>query len=268
MEIQALIRSIPKAELHLHIEGTLEPELKFELAGRNSLELPYADVEAMRAAYDFDDLPSFLEQYYEGMSVLLVEEDFYDLAMAYFERVAVQGVVYVELFFDPQAHTTRGIAFDTVMSGLRRAQRDAEARLGIRSGLIMCFLRDMPAESAAETLKSAEPYRDVIVGVGLDSDEQGNPPVKFREVFADAREQGFETRGLGVHQATHARPVLRAGALDRVAGEGEGRAGEAEEGALIPELGAEAAQGVGHVGEVLRRVRLPERLEGAAFQGR
>ena len=191
MEIQALIRSLPKAELHLHIEGTLEPELKFELAGRNSLELPYADAEAMRAAYDSDDRPSFQEQSYEGMSVLLVEEDFYDLAMANFERVAVQGVVYVELFFDPQAHTTRGIAFDTVMSGPRRAQRDAEARLGIRSGLIMCFLRDMPAESAAETLKSAEPYRDVIVGVGLDSDEQGNPPVKFREVFADAREQGY-----------------------------------------------------------------------------
>ena len=191
MDMQTLIRSIPKAELHLHIEGTLEPELKFELAGRNGLELPYADVRQMRAAYDFDDLPSFLAQYYEGMSVLLVEEDFYDLAMAYFERVAGQGVVYVELFFDPQAHTTRGIAFEAVMSGLQRAQQEADARLGIRSQLIMCFLRDMSAKSAAETLKSAEPYRDAIVGVGLDSDEKGNPPVTFREVFASARAQGY-----------------------------------------------------------------------------
>lgn len=191
MDIDEFIRSIPKAELHLHIEGSLEPELKFALADRNGIELPYASVEEMRAAYDFDDLPSFLAQYYEGMSVLQVEPDFYDLAMAYFARVAEQGLVYVEMFFDPQAHTSRGVAFEPVISGLRRAQQDARERFDIRSQLIMCFLRDLPVESALETLEQAIPYRDTIVGVGLDSDEQGNPPEKFRAVFAAAREQGY-----------------------------------------------------------------------------
>ncbi len=191
MDTEDFILSIPKAELHLHIEGTLEPELKFDLARRNGLELPYASVAAMRAAYDFDDLPSFLAQYYEGMSVLRGEEDFYDLAMAYFARVAAQNLVYVELFFDPQAHTGRGVRFATVIAGLRRAQQDAEVRFGIRSQLIMCFLRDLSAESAAETLQQAAPYRDSIVGVGLDSDESGNPPIKFREVFAAARAEGY-----------------------------------------------------------------------------
>jgi len=189
--IEDFINSIPKAELHVHVEGTLEPELKFALAERNELELPYAGVEEMRAAYDFDDLPSFLAQYYEGMSVLLVEEDFYDLAMAYFTRVAAQNVVYVEMFFDPQAHTSRGVSFGTVIEGLRRAQTEALDEFGISSRLIMCFLRDMSAESAAETLAQAETYRDWILGVGLDSDEKGNPPIKFRDVFADARSQGY-----------------------------------------------------------------------------
>ena len=189
--VEDLIHSIPKAELHLHVEGTLEPELKFALAERNSLDLPYAGVEEMRAAYDFDDLPSFLAQYYEGMSVLLVEEDFYDLAMAYFTKAASQNLVYVEMFFDPQAHTTRGIEFGTVITGLRRAQADAQQRLGIRSHLIMCFLRDMSAESAAETLDQAGQYRDWILGVGLDSDERNNPPIKFRDVYAEARDQGY-----------------------------------------------------------------------------
>jgi adenosine deaminase len=188
---EELIDSLPKAELHLHIEGTLEPELKFELAARNNVGLPYDTVEEMRAAYDFDDLASFLAQYYEGMSVLLTEDDFYDLAMAYFGRVGAQNVVYVEMFFDPQAHTTRGIDFGTVISGLRRAQGDAEEQFGIRSELIMCFLRDMTAASAAETLAQAGEYRDWIVGVGLDSDERDNPPTKFREVFAEARSQGY-----------------------------------------------------------------------------
>ena len=189
--VEDLIHSIPKAELHLHVEGTLEPELKFALAERNSLDLPYAGVEEMRAAYDFDDLPSFLAQYYEGMSVLLAEEDFYDLAMAYFTKAASQNLVYVEMFFDPQAHTTRGIEFGTMITGLRRAQADAQQRLGIRSHLIMCFLRDMSAESAAETLDQAGQYRDWILGVGLDSDERNNPPIKFRDVYADARDQGY-----------------------------------------------------------------------------
>ncbi len=189
--VEDLINSIPKAELHLHVEGTLEPELKFALAERNGLDLPYASVEEMRAAYDFDDLPSFLAQYYEGISVLLVEEDFYDLATAYFTRVAAQNLVYVEMFFDPQAHTTRGIEFGTAITGLLRAQADAQQRLGIRSHLIMCFLRDMSAESAAETLEQAKDYRDWILGVGLDSDEKNNPPIKFRDVYADARSQGY-----------------------------------------------------------------------------
>lgn len=189
--INDLINSIPKAELHVHLEGTLEPELKFALAERNGLELPYTSVDEMRAAYHFDDLPSFLAQYYEGMSVLLVEDDFYDLAMAYFDRVAGQNVVYVEMFFDPQAHTSRGIDFGTVIDGIHRAQTDAEAKHGIRSHLIMCFLRDMPAESAAETLEQATHYRHWILGVGLDSDEKDNPPIKFRDVFADARTQGY-----------------------------------------------------------------------------
>jgi adenosine deaminase len=189
--VDDFIRSIPKAELHLHIEGTLEPELKFELAERNGIELPYASVDEMRAAYDFDDLPSFLDQYYEGMSVLRNETDFYDLAMAYFARVAAQNLVYVEMFFDPQAHTSRGIAFETVITGLRRAQRDAQVRFDIRSALIMCFLRDHSVESAFEMLEQADSYREWIVGVGLDSDERDNPPIKFREVYTAAREQGY-----------------------------------------------------------------------------
>lgn len=191
MDIEEFIRAIPKAELHLHIEGTLEPELKFALAARNGMALAYASVDEMRAAYDFDDLTSFLQQYYEGMSVLRHEQDFYDLAMAYFTRVASQGLVYVEMFFDPQAHTSRGIAFETVISGLRRAQQDADDRYAIRSALIMCFLRDHPVGSAFETLAQAAAHRDGIIGVGLDSDERGNPPEKFREVFAAAREQGY-----------------------------------------------------------------------------
>ena len=188
---EEFINSLPKAELHLHLEGTLEPELKFALAARNGIDLPYAGVEEMRAAYDFDDLPSFLAQYYEGMSVLLTEDDFSDLAMAYFGRVAAQNVVYVEMFFDPQAHTSRGIEFGTVISGIRRAQDQAAEQFGIRSALIMCFLRDLSAQSAAETLAQADEYREWILGIGLDSDEKDNPPVKFQEVFADARSQGY-----------------------------------------------------------------------------
>jgi adenosine deaminase len=183
----AFIDGLPKAELHLHIEGTLEPELKFELAARNGLELPYASVDEMRAAYDFDDLASFLAVYYEGMGVLQKEQDFYDLATAYFRKAHSQNVAYAEVFFDPQAHTSRGIDFATVIDGLTRAQRDAP----VQSQLIMCFLRDMSAESAMETLEQALPYGDSIVGVGLDSDEKGNPPVKFKEVFARARKEGF-----------------------------------------------------------------------------
>lgn len=185
------VERMPKAELHLHLEGTLEPELKFELAARNGLELPYATVDEMRAAYDFDDLASFLAVYYEGMGVLLTEQDFYDLAMAYFRKAHSQNVVYAETFFDPQAHTSRGIDFSTVIDGFYRAQQDAHEQLGLRSQLIMCFLRDMSAESAMETLERSLEYGDRIVGVGLDSDERGNPPVKFKDVFDRARREGF-----------------------------------------------------------------------------
>jgi adenosine deaminase len=189
--LDAFIAGMPKAELHLHVEGTLEPELKLELAARNGHELPYGSVDELRAAYGFDDLASFLAVYYEGMSVLTRERDFYDLATAYFRKARSQNVVYAEVFFDPQAHTARGIPFVTVVEGLRRAQQDAETTLGLRSQLIMCFLRDLSAESAMETLEQALPYGDWIVGVGLDSDERGNPPVKFREVFERARREGF-----------------------------------------------------------------------------
>ena len=190
-ELASFIEGLPKAELHLHIEGTLEPELKFALAGRNGLELPYASVEEARAAYDFNDLTSFLVGYYEGMSVLLTEPDFFDLAMAYFRKARSQNVVYAEIFFDPQGHTSRGVAFDTIIDGFQRARREAEASLGIRSELIMCFLRDMSAASALETLEQSLPHKDGIIGVGLDSDERGNPPTKFKEVFARARDEGY-----------------------------------------------------------------------------
>jgi len=190
-ELADFMAGMPKAELHLHLEGTLEPELKFELAARNGVSLPYRSAAEMRAAYDFDDLASFLAVYYEGMSVLLREQDFYDLATAYFRKAASQSVVYAEVFFDPQAHTSRGVPFQTVIEGLRRAQVDAEEGLGLRSRLIMCFLRDLPADSALATLEESLPYRDWILGVGLDSDERGNPPVKFRHVFERARAEGF-----------------------------------------------------------------------------
>ena len=190
-EMKSFIEGMPKGELHVHVEGTLEPELKFELAQRNGIELPYELVEEMRAAYDFDDLPSFLRVYYEGMSVLRTEQDFFDLTTAYLTKVHSQNVLYAEMFFDPQAHTTRGVDFDTVIRGIRRAQDDAKDRLGIRTQLIMCFLRDVSAESAMATLEESLPYRGWIVGVGLDSDEKGNPPVKFKEVFARARAEGY-----------------------------------------------------------------------------
>jgi adenine deaminase len=190
-ELSSFIQRMPKAELHLHLEGTLEPQLKFELAAHNSLELPYRSVDELRAAYDFDDLPSFLAVYYEGMSVLITEQDFYRLAMAYFQRAHAQNVVYAEVFFDPQAHTTRGITFGTFIEGFHRAQRDAEASLSLRTQLIMCFLRDMSADSAMETLEESLPYKEWIIGVGLDSDEKDNPPVKFKDVFGRARSEGY-----------------------------------------------------------------------------
>jgi adenosine deaminase len=185
------IASLPKAELHLHIEGTLEPEMMFSLASKNGIVLPFASVEALRRAYDFRDLQSFLDLYYQGAAVLQTREDFHAMAMAYFVRVAPQGVRHAEVFFDPQTHTSRGIAFETVIRGLRDAQEEAERTLGITSKLILCFLRHLDEDDAQRTLDEALPFRDWLVAVGLDSSERGHPPSKFRHVFARAREAGL-----------------------------------------------------------------------------
>ena len=219
-DMRRFIERMPKAELHVHVEGTLEPGLKFALARRNGIELPYPSVEDMRAAYDFDDLPSFLKMYYEGMGVLMGEQDFHDLTTAYLTKAHAQNVIYAEMFFDPQAHASRGIAYDTVIRGIRRAQVDARDKLGIRTQLIMCFLRDMSAESAMATLEQSLPYRDWIVGVGLDSDEKGNPPIKFKEVFARARAEGYRlTMHCDVDQENstrHIRQTLDDIGVDRI----------------------------------------------------
>lgn len=183
---------MPKAELHLHIEGTLEPELAFALAERNGVELPYASQDELRAAYSFTDLQDFLDLYYALMAVLRTEDDFADLANAYLARARAQGVRHAEIFFDPQAHTARGVAIGTVIGGLSRALDAAERTYGITTRLIMCFLRDESAESALETFESARPYLDRLTAVGLDSAEAGNPPSKFREVYARAREAGLK----------------------------------------------------------------------------
>ncbi|WP_405159476.1 adenosine deaminase [Nocardia sp. NBC_01499] len=182
---------VPKAELHLHIEGTLEPELAFALAERNGAELPFASVDELHHAYRFEDLQSFLDLYYRLTDVLRVEQDFTDLAEAYLVRARAAGVRHAEIFFDPQAHTARGVPFSTVIDGLWKALRDSEQRYGISTKLILCFLRDLSAESALETLRSAEPYLDRIVAVGLDSAEVGHPPAKFASVYQRARELGL-----------------------------------------------------------------------------
>jgi adenosine deaminase len=187
------VTTLPKAELHLHIEGTFEPELIFAIGERNGIAVPYANVEALRDAYNFTDLQSFLNVYYAGMDVLRVERDYYDLTTAYLRRAKAQGVRHAEIFFDPQAHTDRGVALGTVVSGIKSALRDGEAAFGITSHLIMCFLRDQSAESAMAMLEAAMPFRDDIVAIGLDSAEVGNPPSKFQAVFDRARAEGFLT---------------------------------------------------------------------------
>ncbi|HEY0817607.1 MAG TPA: adenosine deaminase [Rhizobacter sp.] len=186
-----LLRAMPKTELHLHIEGSLEPELIFQLAQRNAVKLAYPSVEALRQAYAFTDLQSFLDIYYAGASVLLKEEDFFDMAMAYFRRAKADNVVHAELFFDPQTHTERGVSFETVIKGLTRACDTAKRELGVSSLLIMCFLRHLSEEAAFETLEQALPWRSHFVGVGLDSGERGNPPEKFARVYARCRELGL-----------------------------------------------------------------------------
>jgi len=190
---ETFLREIPKAELHIHIEGSLEPELMFEIAERNGVVLRYASVEEVRRAYDFSDLQSFLDVYYEATQVLLYEQDFYDLTRAYLQKVASQNVRHAEIFFDPQAHTGRGVPFETVITGLRRALVDGELQLDVSSKLIMCFLRHLSAQEAMETLHRALPYEEWIVGVGLDSSEVGHPPEDFKAVFDRAREHGFLT---------------------------------------------------------------------------
>ncbi|MFT5110738.1 MAG: adenosine deaminase [Parasphingorhabdus sp.] len=191
MIISDFIRDLPKAELHLHIEGTFEPELMFAIAHRNGVELPYKSVEELRGAYNFSNLQDFLDIYYQGMNVLLKEEDFFDLTKAYLDRVAAQGVKHVEIFFDPQGHTHRGIEFKTVVDGIWRGLEAGQEQHGISFGLIMCFLRHLDEESAFETLQEALPFKDKIIAVGLDSSEQGHPPSKFERVFAKARQEGF-----------------------------------------------------------------------------
>jgi len=185
--------TLPKAELHLHIEGTLEPELMFELADRNGVRLSYPDVDAVRRAYVFDDLQSFLDVYYAGCSVLVTEQDFADLTRAYLERAAADGVRHAEIFFDPQTHTDRGIPLETVVAGITTALAAGARDLGVTSELILCFLRHLSADAAMATLVAALPYRDQIVAVGLDSSEAGHPPADFRAVFDRARAEGFLT---------------------------------------------------------------------------
>lgn len=192
-----LLSTMPKAELHIHIEGSLEPELIFALAQRNGVPLAYPNVEALRAAYAFTDLQSFLDIYYAGASVLLKEQDFFDMAMAYFDRAAADHVVRAELFFDPQTHTERGVPIKTVIDGLSRACAEAQRRHGISAALILCFLRHLSEEAALATLEDALPHRSRFIGVGLDSSERGHPPEKFARVFARCRE-------LGLHLVAHA----------------------------------------------------------------
>jgi len=209
--LPALLRAMPKAELHIHIEGSLEPELIFELARRNDVRLPYASVEALRSAYAFTDLQSFLEIYYAGASVLLHEQDFYDMARAYLARAAFDNVVHTEIFFDPQTHTARGVAIETVINGLHRACEDARTTHGISASLILCFLRHLSEEDAFATLEQALPLQDKFIGVGLDSSELGHPPEKFARVFARCRELGLR---LVAHAGEEGPPAYIWSALD------------------------------------------------------
>lgn len=195
--LPSLLRTAPKAELHIHIEGSLEPELIFQLAQRNGIALAYPSVEALRAAYAFSDLQSFLDIYYAGASVLITEQDFFDMAWAYFEKAAADRVLHAELFFDPQTHTDRGVDIGVVIRGLYRACQQAGGELGVDASLILCFLRHLSEDEALATLQAALPYRDLFIGVGLDSSERGHPPEKFARVFAQAG-------ALGLHRVAHA----------------------------------------------------------------
>jgi len=211
LHLPKLLREMPKAELHIHIEGSLEPELIFALAKRNGVSLPYANVEALRAAYAFTDLQSFLDIYYAGASVLLHEQDFYDMAWAYLQRAAADHVVHAEIFFDPQTHTERGVPMATVIHGLHRACVDAQAKLGVSAQLILCFLRHLSEEAALQTFQEALPFKDLFIGVGLDSSEVGHPPEKFKNVFALAHAHGLH---LVAHAGEEGPPAYIWSALD------------------------------------------------------
>ncbi len=235
--LEEFIRRLPKAELHLHIEGSLEPELMFALAERNGISIPYASVDEVRAAYAFSNLQDFLDIYYAGAGVLQTEADFRDLAMAYFERAAADGVVHAEIMFDPQTHTDRGIAFGTVIEGLLAAMAEAEARLGITSALIMSFLRHLSEDAAFATLAHAEPWLDRIAAVGLDSSEVGHPPNKFARVFAAARAKGLR---LTAHAGEEGPPEYVYEALDMLGVDRIDHGNRAlEDAALVARLAAE-----------------------------
>ncbi len=209
--LSELLKRMPKAELHIHIEGSLEPELMFAMAKRNSVALPYSSVDELRKAYAFSNLQSFLDIYYAGASVLINEQDFYDMAMAYFERAAADNVIHTEIFFDPQTHTARGIPMATVVNGLHRACGDAMKKWGVNASMIMCFLRHLSEREAFETLEEAKPFLDKIIGVGLDSGEVGNPPENFARVFAKCREMGLR---LVAHAGEEGPPEYVWSALD------------------------------------------------------
>lgn len=206
-----LFAELPKAELHLHIEGSFEPELMFEIAQRNLVSIPYASVEELRKAYDFGNLQDFLDIYYQGMSVLLKEQDFYDLTWAYLTRVNEDNVRHVEIFFDPQGHTERGVSFETAITGIHKALEDGKAKLGISYKLIMSYLRHLSEESALETLEQAKPFLDWIDAVGLDSSEMGHPPSKFETVFAESKKLGLK---LVAHAGEEGPPAYVYEALD------------------------------------------------------
>ena len=210
-DLDSFIAGLPKAELHMHIEGSLEPELMFALAERNGVAIPFDSVEAVRAAYSFSNLQDFLDIYYQGANVLRTEQDFQDLATAYFDRIAADGCVHAEIFFDPQTHTDRGIGFDTVMTGLLAGMKQAEATHGITSKLILCFLRHLDEEAAFATLEQAKPWLDQIAAVGLDSSELGHPPSKFARVFAAAKALGLK---LVAHAGEEGPPAYVREALD------------------------------------------------------
>ena len=210
------LRGLPKAELHIHIEGALEPEMMFEMAGRNGVALPFATVEETRAAYDFTDLQSFLDIFYQGSSVLLHEEDFYDLTIWYLEKAHLDGVRRAEIFFDPQTHTSRGIGFDVFFEGMWRAREDARRRWGISSDFIMCFQRHLSGDDAVATMNEALPYVDRIIGVGLDSSEIGNPPEPFKPAYDLARASGLHAVA---HAGEEGPPEYIAGALDALGAE-------------------------------------------------